>query len=525
MNARIPLVFLAITFALTASLRASPLEKDISQVAKSVQQEIDARQKAAGTSNQANPYLNDSSFSEDELLYRITHPGNEDPQIIVIRMLAPYTSDGVREAKKKLLDDMDNEHRALENIYIDTVHDVVKRASNLIFHTEKPSDYDQVIADLSNIETQHKFGNSPEVQSAAEEAHAADIFFSHWQEYLSAISTGQTEQAKNILRELYTNAASSTFIPRSQLLSRLAALISLRSGNATPTGENDDTSSEAENILDNIDTLDEMPAALEKIRKLSSDSRENPPTRLLRQYIEIYEGIKAGLPVSFTMVDTSSDPLIGASLKAKMLLFLLQNYFSIKSPLPGESTTAFIVRVLTEAGEKGDWDLYRKALVAKDYFERRLTASPNSPAMSLVATDPVMSGLNQEAAGQYQLAVLSYQSALRSPSNYVPAKIIGERLANIAANHPREYEAALQQVLPTPRPTLSIDNGKSPPPPDSSRIFTVTPVPSTSASQNLDIILPSPDDSTNHHAENAPSTDTTPSPLIEVGPPPPPGLK
>jgi hypothetical protein len=56
----------------------------------------------------------------------------------------------------------------------------------------------------------------------------------------------------------------------------------------------------------------------------------------------------------------------------------------------------------------------------------------------------MLAGLNQETAGQYAPAVVSYEQALKFPNTYLPAKFIGDRLNNIQKNHPAEYADGLQ---------------------------------------------------------------------------------
>ena len=59
---------------------------------------------------------------------------------------------------------------------------------------------------------------------------------------------------------------------------------------------------------------------------------------------------------------------------------------------------------------------------------------------------------NQEAAAQYSLAVMSYQTALKSGSDLVPSKVIGERLAAIQTTHPRDFDTGMERFLAPPLP-------------------------------------------------------------------------
>jgi hypothetical protein len=86
--------------------------------------------------------------------------------------------------------------------------------------------------------------------------------------------------------------------------------------------------------------------------------------------------------------------------------------------------------------------LLRGAINVKGILE------PNDNGAGSYSTNPIdslLAGLNQEAAGQYVMAVASYEGALRSTSPFVPVKFIGAHLAAIQKDHPPDYAEGLEQ--------------------------------------------------------------------------------
>ena len=59
----------------------------------------------------------------------------------------------------------------------------------------------------------------------------------------------------------------------------------------------------------------------------------------------------------------------------------------------------------------------------------------------------LLAAQNQEEAGQWMLAVISYQRGLRFGGEYVSPRGIGTRLDAIKAAHPAEYDQGLQWFL------------------------------------------------------------------------------
>lgn len=122
-----------------------------------------------------------------------------------------------------------------------------------------------------------------------------------------------------------------------------------------------------------------------------------------------------------------------------------------------------------------------------------MTRSANLAGTVVAATDSTAltqfsAGLNQERAKQYAMAVISFQGALKTGSQLLPAEIIGDHLEAIKAAHPQEFEQGMQLALNPPTPRVDpfgrpIYDGRSgfsyPPGPMERAASRATPAPET----------------------------------------------
>jgi len=114
-----------------------------------------------------------------------------------------------------------------------------------------------------------------------------------------------------------------------------------------------------------------------------------------------------------------------------------------ETPRDGESIEAYLDRVAATAAARGDWPLAWKALEFLGLGWRNLEWL----VVQLDGVDLYLTGLGQEAAGQPADAVASYQRALLSTSPYVPAQVIGLRLAGLKNSLPESYAAGTEQAV------------------------------------------------------------------------------
>jgi hypothetical protein len=124
-------------------------------------------------------------------------------------------------------------------------------------------------------------------------------------------------------------------------------------------------------------------------------------------------------------------------------------------PKLGETVAGYLNRMVEEGKARGDAHLIIQARSVQRWLATgSYMSSADSPGVSLFAA-----GQNQEAAGQYLLAIVSYQNALKSGDDAVPAKQIGERLAALKSAHPQEYDQAINSLLGMPRFPVGAGSG------------------------------------------------------------------
>jgi len=174
--------------------------------------------------------------------------------------------------------------------------------------------------------------------------------------------------------------------------------------------------------------------------------------------VEVYEDLKNGLPTSVNIDFMGGLTGAGVSVKANSLLlkFILQHYFDTYKgapPADNETPAAYATRVKNDALAGQDWTLLKKALTAHAYLYRNVAAG-SAPDDESAGVDEMITGSNQNGAGQYALAVESFLTALKSGSLYVPAKFIGGQLDAIKRDHPDEYDAGVEAYLAPPSPNF-----------------------------------------------------------------------
>ncbi|MCE0497365.1 MAG: hypothetical protein LV481_05395 [Methylacidiphilales bacterium] len=454
---------------------ATPLDDKVAALKKAMQDEAAAKAKDAKPNGIVLPngaFYPGGGFNPGAYAFALNQftDDTNDPnqlnqlQSTLQQILSVYTSDAVQKAGRDLLDEIKNEQKARSDAINTEVEGVLDRAKDAILKAQKPADLDAVLQELQKAQSLPN-GMSypgmfyPGAQNSVQRLSAAYQFTTGWQDYLSALAGGQTEQAGNYLRNLSQNGYGITVIPRSEILQRIQDL-----GKAKTDVKTAAPGPSAEDIFNNIKTLDEMEPALRQIQAMRSvnggyDNDAQQIINQLSQYVRVYNDVRAGLPSNYNMgsINSNNGSSGNPKLTAMMFVFIMQHYFDTfqgAAPAPDEKPQAFLNRVIEDAKTREDWQLLGKAAGIEQYFSQN---SGLGPYASVTQFDPLglnslMAGIHQEEAGQYAQAVVSYQAALKSSSNLVPAKMIGDHLAAIQKDHPNEYDAGMQLVNSPPMP-------------------------------------------------------------------------
>lgn len=309
-------------------------------------------------------------------------------------------------------------------------------------------DLDVAIHDLRNL-TDYQASAFREIRDELQKAQNARQFVMFWQDYLAAEAAGNMERAVRALQ----NASSVTtdLIERSQIL----AWVEEASKRKNP-GPNEP----ARQIMAKVKTLEDIPGALDALAALepkpgtaAGDYRELVESlRLeLSRISQVYREYQAGLPITFQIKGFDA-PLANEEtfrtvlpLKVQLMRTILPRALEVDQnlqPSPEEPIRGCLDRVAAFAFEKGDLRFFVRARDLRNKLDGILLSSASaSVSQSLLA------GLNQEEAGQWASAVVSYETALKYGADVIPAKHVGERLERIKAAHPREFEQGFQRFM------------------------------------------------------------------------------
>lgn len=383
----------------------------------------------------------------------------ENLQETLSQLSAYFTSEAVLNEIAILQDEIRTEREAQENIALSKIQEALDRAGKAVQESKKPADLDASITELGKFRMRGERGQTSEpVRLALYQVEPTLQFVTQWQNYLSAVETGNSQAAQEALRSL-SNSNGLSLIPRSEILKLLALSKPGKPGQDDP--EQSSPMDAVEKILSETKSLADMEATLKKLRKLQESRGNsnrmdiiNPLIQSLQPIDKNYQDFKAGLAVNLESPQNySGGTEIGNTvvprLKAELMLLMLPRYVGAPEGTraqPGEDVLQFLDRLSNEAKSRGDVGVAIRAREARRLLQRGSAMSSNDTA----ALSALVSGQNQEAAGQYMLAVVSYQTSLKSGSDLIPAKIIGERLAAIQAAHPKDFDDGMERFLNPP---------------------------------------------------------------------------
>ncbi len=443
------------------SVRATPLDDRIAELKHAVEKEAAARANGPNNPNGfVNPGLNPAFIdaSIDQIVAQMENPayGNMDAQLAQITSM--YTSTEVQEATTNLLNEIKTERKAKAAAEIADVKALLTARRPGHHPGEEargPRQPDRGDGQAREQQRKSELQGDPELSRQFSMGYE---FVKQWQNYLAHMASGQTDQARNDLQNLSNNNAGDSLLPRSKLLELEAPdKLLARSGTTTPT-----TSApalQAQAILDGLRTLDDLKPALAKLEPLrQSDASELQGIYgQLSEMRESYEDIKAGLPthvnITYNYNNNVGSFSVPPILRRQMLMLTLYARFdSFRGPAPGpeEKPADFVNRVIADATTRQDWELLRRAATARASLTPDMGSGYLTPYAS--GFESIIAAAHQEAAGQFTLAVQSYETALRSDDPAIPAKIIGDKLAAIQRDHPKEFAEGMQLTVTPPAP-------------------------------------------------------------------------
>jgi hypothetical protein len=363
------------------------------------------------------------------------------------QVLLAYDSEPVRVALEKLRLALRAEREARQKAFVARAQATLDQARKAIQDARTAADLDGVLRDLALVQ-ENRDGVSPEVQTLLARARSAREFAIHWQDYLAHVAAGRTTLAEQSLQSA-SRMTNAEMLPRSEILARMGQFKEeAQTSPFVPLRE----------IIAKTKTLDDLPAAIDALRDKVRPPYDDPACILHNELVHIqtcYAEFKAGMPAllqirpSLVQNPPHSDALaLALPLKLQLMRHVFPRFLRIEqAPAPEESLDQYVERILKLALERCDARLI--ARIAE--LQTLVNATYQTPEYSK-GLDALLAAQNQDEAGQFAPAVISYERALRVGGDLTPAKPIGARLKAIQAAHPAEYEMGLKIFLAAPDP-------------------------------------------------------------------------
>lgn len=432
-------------------LLASPLEEKVEAFKSAVREQIAAHPEKEPGKPVAAAYVDTGALmaSLDQIPFQMESPNSvRNVEVELSDLLSSYPTAEVQKTGHILLDEIHQQRQAHLDAAATEVRALIKSASDAITQAKKAEDLDAIVAQLQKF-LGDKYGFNSENQALYQQAESACAFSKLWQDYLAHLNRGQTQLAAGDLQSALAADQGSGLIPRSHMLALLA---DTTRANAGPSAA---ASSETEKILNGIKTLADMEPALHQLARLAqNDPQASLASAQLAPLVQLYTSVKAGLPetLNFNSLGGNMPSVLSPQLQSQLLLLVFRHYFDsskIAAPMPDEKPDRYVNRVMAEALAGQDWPLLKKTVAARIFFDRSSALAMAGPNPT-VGIDDLLAGINQQAAAQYALAVVSYQNALKVSDTAIPAPFIGSRLAEIRKDHPAEYEQGMRMALSPP---------------------------------------------------------------------------
>jgi hypothetical protein len=411
----------------------------------------------------------------------------ENSSEVLLSLGAYTTSEKAQDILAKLAEIIRKKQKEKDAAYTARADAAIQQAKTALVSAKTAADLDALITSLGELANTSRNSYSNRSSAQSQRLQGTLEIAKRWQDYLFKKENGDLGGARDIIVSLANNSTSDSLIPRSQILALTIGPKPAPEKSSTPyvdPGEramerNRDKSVDANTkilaALDNVKTLADLDVAIRALRQIKAENAPieieflRPMSELQRNYLEFQNGITTTIDFGNSYGGDNIPPEI-IPLRAQLLLLALPRYLGLSEPA-GEKETPYdyLTRVIKDSKAKGNWDVYARATEAL----RIIGSRPNSFGYSRLAeTDSsavksYLAGVNQEKAGQYASALISYRSALLGTGEDIPPEHIGARIAAIEKEHPEAIQqakkereevsaAAMQNRFPPgfmPRPT------------------------------------------------------------------------
>ena len=461
---------------------SSPLLADeTSDSLKALRLAMEEEAKQQQSASMGNPAAGVQNMILLQLKSQISQGDPSQIAAILNQLSAYFKTEAVMKSADRLKKAMDAERAAKEEALRAEVDTAISAAGKAIQGSKTAADLDGSIDELSHLQGRLEVMNSGSSPQLMNKLRNTRQFVISWQDYLSNRDAGNKQQALQTLQNIAGNA-STDLIPRSQVLDRINQLSKLDQPkpDQPKTDQPDNPRKKIQEILDKTTSLDAIPAACEELSAMprnpsiaNSDVTPyiNSITTQLSSMYQSYREFKAGLPAQ-VIVQPNFPPDPGyvptMPLRMELLRLVLPQFLRVdekQQPLPGETVPKYLARMMDNARQTADAKLISRIYQVQTKFDAtQIYGSPFAVLGPLPFLEPLLAAQNQQEAGQFVPAVVSYEVTLKTGGDLVPAEAIGKTLDEIKKEHPEDYEQGMKLFLANTYPTTQSTTAPVPPP-------------------------------------------------------------
>lgn len=368
---------------------------------------------------------------------------------VLSNLQALTTDDEVEKIASQLSAKIKAELQAQRQATADALSAKITAAVQTALGAKEAKEIDASIMELSKAAQR---GNScnEDGERLQERARNAAVFLCRWQDYLVRLQRNDEVAAQQILRIISEDRATDSFLPRSEILSRMTV------NGEKPVGKKNDNLD-----LPSIEgkSIPEIRAMKSTVRNLVAANGMSQPLRELldritdldRACTQAEQGLYGQVFAYCTNQNGNNNDDAFAAPRQEILLHILPAYLGLDKGYeaqPKENAADYLQRLAREARAKGDWVTYWKALETYRAVAFRQGNQPAWLTGQISGASLFVTAQNLEKAGQFTEAIRSYRRIAASPGQDLPIQEAAARVEAIRKDHPDDYEAALKPVTP-----------------------------------------------------------------------------
>lgn len=370
-----------------------------------------------------------------------------------------FDSEAVRQAVEKLRGALHAEREARDKAAVAEVQTVLANAAKAVQSARTPVDLDGAITALDQLRGQDGYarGEDSILRATQTQVQHAFRFVTTWQTYLADSAAGDWSRAVQDLQNT-SDSDTASLIPRSQVLARIDE--AKKAVTSFPDVR-------CREIMSKTRSLDDLTAAIDAIIQLQSmnshpESYNDLASSVRDQLIALrsaHQNFQAGTGADLNLRSAAPNSITNSRnneealrlvypLRLQLMRLTFPRYLRVEElPKADESLDVYLDRMDALAVEKFDPRLMDRLHSLREQLDGTGNNSGNRAASALPL---LITARNQEDAGQFIPAVITYERVLKTGGADVPARLVGTRLEAIKTAHPQDYAQGLEKFLSAP---------------------------------------------------------------------------